>query len=349
MRVESGFRTGDLATVPAEARRLERLGYDAANTPETQHNPFLPLVLAAEHTERLHLGTAVAIAFARSPMVVANTFWDLQAYSRGRMSIGLGSQVKGHNIRRFSVPWSPPAPRMREYVLALRAIFDTFQNGVPLDFQGQHYQFTLMTPNFNPGPIDHPRIPIYISAVGKVMARVAGEVCDGVRIHGFTTRRYTEEVLFPAFEEGRRRSGRSLADFDISGGGFIVSGRTQAEVEQAREATRRQVAFYASTRTYQAVLELHGWADVCTQLHEMVAQGRWSELHTLITDDILDEFAVFGTYDEIVPKVQARYEGLCDSIAFGPTPRTAGEEDRIRETIAGLKTIRTRRDAVQAA
>lgn len=348
MRVETGFRAGDLSMVAEEARRIERLGFDGASAAEVQHNPMLPLVLAAEHTERISLGTAVAIAFARSPMVVANTFWDLQAYSRGRMNVGLGSQVKGHNVRRFSVPWSPPAPRLREYVLALRAIWDCWQNGAPLDFRGEHYQFTLMTPNFNPGPIDHPHIPIRLAAVGKTMARVAGEVADGVLIHGLTTRGYTTDVLHPAIVEGARRTGRSLDGFAMHGGGFIVVGRTQEEVERAREDVRRQVAFYSSTRTYKAVLDHHGWGDVCLKLNPMATEGRWADMAREITDDMLDEFGTFGTGDDIVPKVRARYEGVVDAIGFSVVTRTAGDEDRIREVVAGLRAIRTRAEAAIA-
>lgn len=348
MRVETAFRATDLSMVPEEAKRIERLGFDGATTAEVQHSPFLPLVLAAEHTDRIGLGTAVAIAFPRSPMVVANTMWDLQAYSRGRMHVGLGSQVKGHNERRFSVPWSPPAPRLGEYVHALRAIWACWQEGTPLDYRGRHYQFTLMTPNFNPGPIEHPHIPVYLAAVGEAMARVAGEVADGVRIHGLTTRRYTEEVLLPAFAEGARRAGRALDDFVVHGGGFIVVGRTQDEVERAREGIRRQIAFYSSTRTYKAVLDLHGWGDVCLALNAMVAEGRWADIAGEISDEMLDEFATFGTFDDIVPAVRARYEGVVDSIGFGVVARTVGDEDRIREAIAGLKAIRTRSEAAVA-
>ncbi|HEX2173421.1 MAG TPA: TIGR03617 family F420-dependent LLM class oxidoreductase, partial [Dehalococcoidia bacterium] len=224
MKIEMHPRATELSAIPEATRQAERLGYDGVTSNETNHEAFLPIVLMAEHSERLEVGTSIAISFPRSPMIVANLAWDLQKFSRGRFNLGLGTQVKGHNQRRFSVPWSPPAPRMREYVQALRAIWDCWQNGTKLDFTGEHYTFTLMTPMFDPGPIEHPKIPIYLAAVGDAMCRLVGEVADGIRLHTFNTPKYVQQVILPSIEAGAKRAGRSMSDLEIIGGSFIVTG-----------------------------------------------------------------------------------------------------------------------------
>jgi len=336
-KVDTGISSARLEEVPAQAQRAEALGYDGINVAETAHDAFLPLVLAAEHTSRIQIGTAVAIAFPRSPMVTAMMAWDLQRFSKGRLILGLGTQVKGHNERRFSVKWSPPAPRIREYVLALRAIWRTFQTGEPLNFVGEHYTFTLMTPNFNPGPIEHPHIPVHIAAVNEHNARVAGEVCDGIKLHGFNAMKYTKEVILPAVMKGLAKSGRSREQFEICGGGFLATGKTWSDGERAVEDVKRQISFYGSTRTYQAVFDAHGWGDVTARLHELSLQGKWQEMPKLITDDMVQEFAVVATYDKVADAIRARYQGVCDRVGFGIPIRTPEDEEAARAIIRDLQ------------
>ena len=335
MRVETGIAP-NLATAVDEAQRAEALGYDGIITPETIHDPFFPLVVAAEHTERIHLGTGVAISFPRSPMVTANIAWDLQDYSNGRFRLGLGSQVKGHNERRFSVPWSPPGPRMREYVLALKAIWHTWATGERLNFQGEHYNFTLMTPNFTPPPIDNPDIPVYVSAVGPVMSRVAGEICDGLRLHGFLTTKYLTDVILPNVEKGLASSGRTLKDFDLVGGGFIAIGDSDAEIRKAKQQVATQISFYGSTRTYQGVFDVHGWSDMSATLHEMSLRGEWGAMAEEISDEVLETFATIGKPEDAAVEVAKRFGDYCKTVSFGmPTPNSK-EEDRARRIIDGL-------------
>ncbi len=339
MRVEYHIQGRDLRALPELVRRVEEVGYDAVTSSETSHDPFLPLVLAAEHSQRLLLGTSVAIAFPRSPMVVAYLAWDLQKFSGGRFVLGLGTQVKGHNERRFSVPWTAPGPRLREYIGALRAIWDCWQNGTPLNFRGKHYTFTLMTPFFNPGPIEHPRIPVHIAAVNAFMARLAGEICDGIRLHSFLSPKYLREVIIPAVQAGAARAGRALDDFELAGAGFVIAGRTEADLAPQREAVRRQLAFYASTRTYRPVMAIHGWGETVDQLHRLSLQGRWAEMAGLITDEMLETYATIGTYDEIADRLRERYRGLVTSVALNLPLETAEDRELAREVIARVKKI----------
>ncbi len=324
--------------VAKAARDAEEKGYDGVLTFEVGHDPFLPMVLAAEATERVTIGSAVAIAFPRSPMSVAQLAWDIQTFSRGRLLLGLGTQVKGHNERRYSTPWpSPPGPRLREYILTLRAIWDSWQNGSRPDFKGKYYTYTLMTPFFNPGPIEHPHIPIHISAVNPYMCRLVGELCDGVRLHTFCTPKYLQEVVIPNIQEGAKKTGRSWKDIDISGGGFIVTGEKQEDVERQISGTRSQIAFYASTRTYKGVLDIHGWGETCLRLNRMVAEGKWAQIGKEITDEMLEQFCVIGTYDEIAGKIQERWGGIVNRVAFNIP--THGEESRERALIRELQAI----------
>jgi probable F420-dependent oxidoreductase len=336
MKVDTHLESSRMESVPAAVRAAEAIGFDGIWTSETQHNPFLPLTLVAEHSSHLLFGSSIAIAFARSPMTLANIGWDLQAYSKGRFVLGLGTQVKGHNERRFSVKWEAPGPRMREVILALRAIWDCWQNGTPLNFRGQYYTFTLMTPFFSPGSIDHPHIPIHIAAINPYMCRLVGELCDGIRLHSFNSRRYTEEVILPNIRQGAEKAGRSLEDIEICGGGFILTGTTKEEVEQEKEKTRRRIAFYASTRTYKPILDVHGWGETCLKLHDLAAKGQWEAMAKEITDEMLDVFAVWGTYDEIADKVRARYKGMADRIVL-PLPQRKEEEEQIRAVVKVLR------------
>ena len=336
-KVDTGMYAGKLEEAGEVARLAEERGYSGLSTAETAHDSFLPLVIAAEHTSRIQIGTSVAIAFPRSPMVTAMLSWDLQRYSKGRFILGLGTQVKGHNQRRFSVPWVPPAPRIREYVQSLKAIWHTFQTGEKLDFVGEHYSFTLMTPNFNPGPIDHPHIPVHIAAVNERNAFVAGEVCDGIKLHGFNTMKYTKDVLLPQVEAGLKKSGRGRKQFEICGGGFLATGRTMSEAEQAAQEVKRQISFYGSTRTYQRVFDHHGWGDTTATLHEMSLQGKWADMPAVIPDEMLHEFAVVAPYDKAVDAIKARYGGICDRVGFGAQVRGPEDEEALRTIIKELQ------------
>jgi probable F420-dependent oxidoreductase len=316
VKLDVAMLTHDLTSVPDYARKVEALGFDALWSAETQHDPFLPLAVAATVTSRIRLGTSIAVAFPRSPMVVAHIAWDLAKASNGRFILGLGSQVKGHNERRFSVKWEAPAPRMREVVLALRAIWDTWQNGTKLAFKGQHYRFDLMTPFFNPGPIEHPKIPVYIAGVNQHMCRVAGEVCDGLHVHPFNSPKYLREYVRPAVEEGRAKAGRTATDFIYVTSSFVVLGDNEQEIEAQKQAVKQQIAFYASTRTYEPVLAAHGWQDLVPHLHRKSVEGDWKGMAELITDEMLDTYAVTGSYATIAARLKERYAGLLDRTAF---------------------------------
>lgn len=314
MRVLTTVPQADLTEVPDAARRVEADGYDAIVTMENRHDPFLPLAVAATATERVELVTGIAIAFARSPMSVANMSWDLQGASRGRFVLGLGSQVKGHNVRRFSVPWSPPAPRMREYIEALRAIWRCWKTGEKLDYRGEHYQFTLMTPNFTPEPIEAPMPAVTIGAVGPAMMKVAAEVCDGVRLHPFCTRRYMEEMVVPKLEQGLAKTGRSREQFEITGGGFIATGPDDEAVDEMVEWVRMRIGFYGSTPAYFPVLELHGLEDLGHKLNRMSKEGQWEQMTAEIPDDVVRMFAAIGKHDEIAAEIERHFGGVSDAI-----------------------------------
>ncbi len=314
MRVFASLPLADWRAAGPAARAAEDDGYDAVMTVELNHDVFAPLAFAALATERVELTPSIAVAFPRSPTVTASQAWDLQANSRGRFVLGLGSQVKGHNERRFGISWSPPAPRLREYVQALRAIWRCWENGEKLDFQGEHYKLTLMTPDFSPAPTRLPMVPVTISAVGAAMLRVAGQACDGVRLHPICSRRYLEEVCLPQLSEGMRRSGRSREHFDIHGGGFVATGRDEQAVAAAMDTVRRRIGFYGSTRSYLPILALHGLEELAAKLHEFSVTGRWSEMAALVSDDVVRIFAACGTYGEIAASVEQRFGGAADSI-----------------------------------
>jgi probable F420-dependent oxidoreductase len=316
MKLDVGMLTHDLQSIPGYARKVEALGYDCLWSAETQHDPFLPLAVAATVTSKIKLGTSIAVAFPRSPMILAHISWDLAKASGGRFTLGLGSQVKGHNERRFSVKFESPAPKMREVVLALRAIWDCWQNGTKLDFKGQFFRFDLMTPFFNPGPIEHPRVPVFIAGVNPTMCRVAGEVCDGLHVHPFNSPKYLRELVRPAVEEGMAKAGRPRADFTYVTSSFVVVGDTGPEIAQQKQAVKQQIAFYASTRTYEPVLAVHGWQDLVPQLHRKSVEGDWKGMAELITDEMLETYAVVGSYANIATRLEERYAGLLDRTAF---------------------------------
>ena len=331
MRIETSI-PGRLDEASAAAARLEALGYDACLSLETEYDPFLPLVQAAAATSTLGLGTGIAVAFPRSPMVIAQMAWELQRFSGGRLRLGLGPQVKGHNERRFSVPWSAPAPRMREYVLALKAIWAGWQSGEPYNFQGKHYQFSLMTPQFAPAPVDDPAIPVDIAAVGPAMCRVAGEVCDGIRLHPLNSPKYIADVVLPNVEIGAARSGRRVSDVQLIHAGFAVVGDTEAEIRAARGAVAQRIAFYGSTRSYRGVLEIHGYGDLSPQLHALSVKGRWGEMTELISDEVLETFAVVGSAEDAARELQRRFAATCGTAAFD-VPATLADEERARRAL----------------
>src|SRR5690349_4404396 len=274
------------------AQAAEEIGFGALWAPETQHNGFYPLLLAAEHTRRIELGTAVAIAFPRSPMVMAQNAWDLQALSGGRFILGLGTQVKAHIERRYSTAWDAPVARLRDYIGALRAIWSAWQAGEKLSYQGQFYQHTLMTPFFNPGPIGHPDIPIYIAGVNEALARLAGEICQGFHVHPFHSVKYINEIVRPQIAAGAERTGRSPTEVTLVSSVFTITGPNEAAIANMRKFVREQIAFYASTPTYRVVLECHGWQAIGEQLSRLASMKRWSQMGELISDEMLDVFAV---------------------------------------------------------
>jgi probable F420-dependent oxidoreductase len=308
--------SGSFDEIEARAQALEADGYDGVATAETSHDPFFPLLLAARATERLELATEVAIAFARTPMTMALIANDLQLASKGRFTLGLGSQIKPHIERRFSMPWSHPAARMREFILAMRAIWDAWSGGAKLDFRGEFYTHTLMTPFFDPGPNPFGTPRVNLAAVGDRMTEVAGEVADGMILHPFTTERYVREVTLPGLERGFTAGGRTRAAFTISLPVFVVTGRNDAECERARAGTKRQIAFYGSTPGYHGVLRLHGWEDVGAQLNELSRKGEWVAMGELITDEMLDAFAVVAAPDDVAAAIVARFGDVLDRVSF---------------------------------
>jgi probable F420-dependent oxidoreductase len=313
MRVNASL-IADLESIPAKIREIEAVGYDAVFSAEISSDPFFPLLLAAEHSERVHLTTAIAVAFARNPMVVASTAHDLSQYSGGRFSLGLGSQIEPHIKRRFSMPWSKPAARMREFVLALRAIWDCWSNGTALDFRGEFYQHTLMTPMFTPARRDFPAPGVKVAAVGPRMTEVAGEVGDGLIAHGFTTERYLREVTLPAVDRGLARTNRARSAFEISAPIIVIAGMDEEAFAASREIVKMQLAFYGSTPAYKPVLELHGWGELQPELNRLSKRGEWQQMGELIDDDFLETFSlVCETPEQIVPRFTQRYGDLIDT------------------------------------
>ena len=316
MKINTGVPAHDLSQVGAAAKAAQKNGFSGISTQENRQDPFLPLAVAASQTDNLEIRTNIAIAFARSPMVAANLSWDLQRASNGRFTLGIGSQVKGHNLRRFSVPWSAPAPRMREYVQSVRAIWDCWAKGTKLDYQGEHYQFSLMTPNFTPTPLTCDIPKIQIAAVGPAMMKVAAEECDGVMLHAFCTRKYLDDVIFPRLNKGLENQGKRRRDFEISGGGFVVTGEDDEAVSKMFEWVRMRVGFYGSTPSYWPVFESHGWEDLGHKLNVMSKKGLWSKMTQEISDDVVHEFAAVGRFDEISNAIDERFAGAVDVLAL---------------------------------
>lgn len=337
MRVFAQLPADDWTRTAEIARKAEAIGYDGVSSSELAHDPFLPLAVAASVTERVALNTSIAVAFPRSPMVVANMGHDLHANSNGRFELGLGTQVKGHNERRFSVPWRDPVGRMREYMQSLRAIWNVWDHGEKLDFQGEHYNFTLMTPEFSPKPNHHHPIPVSVAAVGPDMLRMAGRVADGARLHGFCTRKYIEDVCMARINAGLEASGRERGHLEISGGGFVATGKDEAAVAERFEWVRYRVGFYGSTRTYLPVFATHGLEDLGLKLHRLSVEGKWNELAAQVPDDVVSLFAAVGTYDELPKAIEERFGGVVDVMRFD-MPEDL-DPDRHADLVARVKAI----------
>lgn len=320
------------------ARVSEDLGYDGVWVAEKARDPFLPLLLAAQATDRVEIGTAVAVAFARSPMILAQVANDLHAYSGGRFVLGIGSQIRPHVTRRYSMPWSDrPAAQMREYIAALRAIWACWNDGAPLDFEGEHYTHTLMTPFFSPEPNPHGAPKVMLAGVGPGMTRVAGEMADGFLGHGFTTERFFREVTLPALAAGLERAGRARESFEVAAASFVVTGADEEEMAAAADRVRRQIAFYGSTPAYRPVLDVHGWGDLQEDLRRLTKEGRWDDMPTLIDDEILGTFAVVAEPERIATAWAQRWVGLVDRLSFYVPHRA--DPDRWGRVLAGLRAL----------
>jgi probable F420-dependent oxidoreductase len=333
MRVEALIAPGPWAKMQQAAADCERAGFDALAVPEIQGDSLIHSALIAHATQRAQLRTAITIAFARSPMVAANAAWDIHANSGGRFALGLGTQVKAHNERRFSVPWSAPAARLREYVEALRAIWRCYEQRAPLAYAGEHYRFSLMTPEFAPKPSGLPPIPIYTAAVRPAMIRTCASVADGVRLHPFCTRRYLGEVVAKEIEHGLQQAGRSRASFEVCGGGFVITAADEDGLAKQREAVRYRVAFYGSTPSYRPVLSLHGWDDLGDQLHQLSRTGQWKQMSALVSDEVLSHFVVEATHTQLAARIEQRFAGLSDCIELGTSSTPLGLPDGLLDDL----------------
>jgi probable F420-dependent oxidoreductase len=354
-KVDPGLRAPetplDLHTIGADARLLEEIGYHGLVVEETKDDPFVIMALAAQATERLKLGTSVAIAFPRSPTVMALSAWTIQKLSRGRFTLGLGTQVKAHIERRYGMAWSPAGPWMREYVRAVRAVWDCWQNGTPLDVRGQHYTINLMVPLFNPGPIEHPAIPIHIAAVNALMCQVAGEVGDGIRPHPVCTPAYIAEVMLPAVRAGAAKTGRSLHGFSVCMKPLVATAETEAELVPKIRDTRARIAFYASTPQYRAAFEHAGLADLADRLKLLSRAQRWEEMPEHISDDVLHRFVTIGTWDRIARKLCERFGHVVTHCEFSISAKSVADRERLRalaREIQAESTDRARRTILGA-
>ncbi|MBI3733891.1 MAG: TIGR03617 family F420-dependent LLM class oxidoreductase [Chloroflexi bacterium] len=333
MKIDTGLGVASFGDVAARAHKAEALGFDALWSSETQHDPFLPLALAAEHTSRIQLGTSIALAFPRSPMTLAYIGWDLQKMSRGRFIMGLGTQVKPHIERRFGIAWDHPTPRLREYILAMRHTWHCWQTGERLNFRGEFFKLTLMSPFFSPGPLEHPHVPIYISGVNEHLCRLAGELCEGFHVHPFHTPKYIAEFILPNIERGMRRAGRARTDIELASAVFVIAGDTPEELAGNRERIRQQIAFYASTPSYHPVFEIHGWKDAANQLSHLASRGQWGEMPKVVTDEMLAVFAEEGAWADVPAKVKKRYDGLLDRITYYLPVDDTGTDAQWRKTV----------------
>jgi probable F420-dependent oxidoreductase len=338
VKVDFYYPPGPPEGAAEAARTAVELGYEGFFSAETQYDPFLPLAFASTREPGLEVGTAIAVAFPRSPMVVATTAWDLARMSGGKFMLGLGTQVRAHIVRRFSTTWDRPVPRLREYIQSLRAIWDAWQNSVPLDFKGDFYRFSLMTPFFNPGPIASPDVPVYIAGVGPRLSRLAGELCQGFHVHPFHTVRYLDDVVLPAMRAGAEGAGRAVEDVERATTVFIMTGETDAEIEQSMAPVRQQISFYASTPSYQPVLEANDW-DFGAELTAMSKRGQWAEMADLVPEEAVLEVGVAAPIHRLAETIKQRYGDRVQRVGFytiGSSLNT--DPDALSEVILQLKT-----------
>ena len=338
MRVDT-FTTenNDWDKLAEEARLAEARGFDGFAIPEITGDPLLNAAMATRATQRIQARTAIAVAFPRSPMVLAEQAWAIQRNSGGRFALGLGTQVKAHNERRFSTTWNAPRSRLVEYVESLRAIWRCWELGERLNYQGDHYQFSLMTPEFTPPKSGLPMVPVYLAAVRPRTLESAAAVADGLRLHGFCTGRYYQEVIGPAIERGLASAGRARSELDVCGGGFIMTGPDEATVMKNREWVRYRVAFYASTPAYRPVMSLHGWDDLADKLLQMTKTGQWQKMAAEIPDEVLDELCVYTTYDELPAAIEARFGGLSDTVELAFEDDT--DPERAQDLLSKVRAI----------
>ncbi len=336
MNVDAALTSTSLGAVAAAATQIEAVGYDGIFSFEGQHDPFFPLLLAAEHTERVQLTTAVAIAFARNPMTLAQTAYDLQLASHGRFRLGLGTQIKPHIEKRFSMPWSQPVARIRELVLAIRAIWTTWHEGAPLDFRGEFYRHTLMTPFFNPGPSPYGLPGIFLAGVGPRMTEMAGEIADGFIVHPFGSEQSLRTLTIPALARGAARAGRALADVEVAFPLMAVVADNDEQLMRGREAMRPRLAFYGSTPAYKVVLDVHGWGDLQPELNRLSKAGDWATMSSLITDEMVDAFSVQGSPDRIGATVRERYGDLIQRVSLDTSAHL--DPVRVSRVLDGLHT-----------
>ncbi len=316
MKFDVTLLSHDLNEMTHFIQTAETLGFDGLWTAETNHDPFFPLLLGAEHSQKLQLGTAIAVAFPRTPAILAHMAWDLARFSNGRFVLGLGPQVRAHNMLRLGARWDKPLKQMRETVLAIRAFWDCWQNDKPLDFAGEYFKLQLMPPFFSPGPIDHPNVPIYVAAVNKGMLRMAGELCDGAHLHVLHSVKYLQEFALPHIEAGLQKNGRSRADIALNSAVFAIPTDDPIYAQWAEDYVKQQISFYMSTPAYRVMAELHGWQETAVRLSQMAREGKWAEMSDLIDDNILDVLAVRGTWAELPKIIQAKYGNLLDRVSY---------------------------------
>jgi len=318
MRIDTNLMDPPLERVGEFAAAAETMGFDGVWVTELTHSPFTLMTRAATATDDVDVGTAIAVAFPRSPMVTAYTAWDLQRHSQGRFVLGLGTQVKGHIERRFSMPWDAPGPQLREYVLAIREVWNAWESGRKPDFQGEHYSITLCPPKFVPDVPETPRVPIYTAGVNEYNVRLAGELCDGLHVHPFHSPEYVDQEVLPRVQEGADRGDRDPEEVTLATSVFAVTGETKAERERSREEVRERIAFYASTRTYRTILAVHGWGDVCEELHELSVNEEWESMPEVVSDEMVDAFSVKGRWDELRGRIEEWYDHMDRVAVYAP-------------------------------
>lgn len=339
MRVYSMVRPRHLADFPSEAERAESLGYDGITLLELTVPPTLSAVACAMSTTKLDLLTGIFVAFPRSPMATAYDAWSIQSLAGGRFQLGLGSQIKSHLRRRWATEVVPPVPRMRDYVKSLHAIWDCWQNGTRLDYKGEYYEFSLMIPYYDPGPLSAPRVPIYLAAINKYMCRLTGEIADGHLPGDPVTYKWFCEVMLPNLEKGAARADRTLKELDLGGHGFIGCAKDEAGLEAVRDRLRERIALYASTPDYKALLEMHGWQDKLTTFIEMAREDRWREMGALVTDEMLDEYAIVGTVDDLPKKIRRRFGGLVQRVQLDDEWFEGLSEEDIRGLVSSIQAL----------